>query len=186
MINLEKFSKSRRHQYLILKQQMTLAVRKQAPVDTGNLKRNAIYSYKTNYGFNVVASTTLAYYIPYVNEPSPERMANSERVKHNKGFIDRGASDAIAIANNFGNNGGFTNLNDKGKFDRINKNYNMPLFIADKKWEERVAFGYGSYYQMNQRLQQSLSGNSDNETLKTMNITEIYSSLKYDIGSEVE
>lgn len=70
---------------LTLRKMMTEASRIPAPVDTGNLKFNGIYSMKTTKGFKIVWDTNFANYITFQNE------------KWNKGFVERGISNALDV-----------------------------------------------------------------------------------------
>ena len=48
---------------------LTIA-RKECPVDTGNMRDNAIYLRKTNQGFQIIWDNQFAYYLPIVDKSS--------------------------------------------------------------------------------------------------------------------
>ena len=70
--------------------------RKSCPKDTHNMAENAIYSVKIKNGFMIVWDDKFAYYLPYVNEGINPLFPNSEKVKRNKGFVDRSISFMLA------------------------------------------------------------------------------------------
>lgn len=73
---------------LALRKNMTNVARSTAPVDTGNLKFNGIYSVRTNTGFKIVWDNQFAHYIKYQNEiPS----------KGHKGFVENGMALALDL-----------------------------------------------------------------------------------------
>ena len=73
-----------------IKKTALLIARKACPKDTHNMALNAIYAINTQDGFAIVWDEKFAYYLPYVNEGINPLFPNSEKVKANKGFVDRG------------------------------------------------------------------------------------------------
>ncbi len=74
--------------YVNLRNNMTRKARQTAPVDTGNLKYNGIYSMRTSKGFRIVWDKRFAHYIPYVDEGTVP--FDSPKIQANKGFVQRG------------------------------------------------------------------------------------------------
>lgn len=72
------------HNVLRLRKKMTEDARSTAPVKTGNLKFNAIYSMKTSKGFKIVWDKYFAYYIEM-----------QDKVYH-KQFVDMGIAKALS------------------------------------------------------------------------------------------
>lgn len=74
--------------YVNLRTNLTRVARSTAPVDTGNLKKNAIYSMQTPKGFRIVWDKRFAYYLPFVDEATVP--FSSPKIEANKGFVQRG------------------------------------------------------------------------------------------------
>lgn len=74
--------------YVNLRTNLTRIARSTAPVDTGNLKKNGIYSMQTPKGFRIVWDERFAYYIPYVDNGTVP--FDSPKIQANKGFVQRG------------------------------------------------------------------------------------------------
>lgn len=70
-----------------LRRDLLYTMRQYMPVDTGNLKRNAVYSIITQFGFMIVFDTRFASYLPIVNEGRQNNM--SPKMKANVGCVNR-------------------------------------------------------------------------------------------------
>ena len=90
------YSNEKKHlkSYYNLRYNLTKIARSTAPVDTGNLKNNGIYSMPTPKGFRIVWDKRYAYYLEYVDKGlSPFK---SPKVEANKGFVERGILKVIS------------------------------------------------------------------------------------------
>lgn len=79
--------------HINLRIEMTNLARSTAPVDTGNLKNNGIYSMLTPKGFRIVWDKRYAHYIEYVDKG--QNKYQTPKIKKNKGFVDRGIAMAL-------------------------------------------------------------------------------------------
>lgn len=82
-----------------LKHTLIASARSWCPVDTGNMRENAIYVVNTPTGFKIVWDDKFAFYMPDVNEGRNKLYPNSIRVKQNKGFVDRGIGACFVALN---------------------------------------------------------------------------------------
>ena len=92
---------SQRGSLLRLRGACVEVARRCAPKDTGNLRQNAIYSVATRGGFKVVWDKMFAYYLPFVNEGKATNHILSKKQTKNIGFVDRGISAVISLAQKF-------------------------------------------------------------------------------------
>ena len=146
----------KRSQITALKYSLLRTARKLTPKDTGNLRNNATYVCNTSYGFKLVIDSTFAYYVKYVNEPSRERLMNSPKVAKNAYYVDRVANDCIGLIKGME---AYYDTPLTKKPIRLQPLYTTSAFqekVLNDTLQGDVVNGFGSYYKMNKRLQQSV------------------------------
>ena len=132
LIGYNKYKLKNRHYNL--RNKMTKLARSTAPVDTGNLKNNGIYSMVTPKGFRIVWDTRFAYYIPFVDEGTYKK--KTEKIIKNMNFVERGIQSAL---------GPIKELSEGNKkayrgFGRSALKYSLPKFLRseDELYNERL------------------------------------------------
>ena len=155
----------KRSQITALKYTLLRTARKLTPKDTGNLRNNATYISKTNYGFKLVIDSTFAHYVKYVNEPSRERLMKSPKVAKNAYYVDRIVNDCIGIIKGMEI---YWDTPLSKKKTRLQPLYTSSAFqekVLNDTLKGNVIDGFGTYYKMNKRLQRSVLKAYDEEEL---------------------
>lgn len=167
MTNLKKPLKSK---YYNLRMHMTKLARETAPVDTGNLKNNGIYSMLTPKGFRIVWDKRYAHYIEYVNEGRYSH--NSEKIQRNIGFVDRGIQNSLIPIKQIQNEN-YYSFKGSGK---SNLKYSLPYFMLGKNTEAMNKKFYDSI-----DLSQERFPDWDYETVLQTDVSEYDEIIDFDI-----
>ena len=106
MINYKNLGiASQRKDILTLRATCLKIARREAPMDTGNLRKNAIYSVATKRGFKIVWDERFAYYLAFVDQGKTKHNTNnpnkkpSKKVSRNAGFVERSIGKILVVAN---------------------------------------------------------------------------------------